>query len=154
MFCEAQCLGFVRWTFTKWGGPSPFLQPVWRSVAPLNRVVSRLFCNALHGLSSHGENRVWVINCLKSILHISTVRRCKTFKMFTALLNMITLQWGLTFAFKWEMHVNHWKAVDMVASGGDKAFIKHNLSRLQSIQSNLGQKSSILQGMIETFFFV
>ena len=40
----------------------------------------------------------------------------------------------------------------MVASGGDKAFIKHNLSRLQSIQSNLGQKSSILQGMIETFF--
>ena len=42
----------------------------------------------------------------------------------------------------------------MVASGGDKAFIKHNLSRLQSIQSNLGQKSSILQGMIETFFRV
>ena len=34
----------------------------------------------------------------------------------------------------------------MVASGGDKAFIKHNLSRLQSIQSNLGQKSSIFAG--------
>ena len=36
--------------------------------------------------------------------------------------------------------------MDMVASGGDKAFIKHNLSRLQSIQSNLGQKSSIFAG--------
>ena len=33
-----------------------------------------------------------------------------------------------------------------MAGSGDKAFIKHNLSRLQSIQSNLGQKSSIFAG--------
>ena len=42
----------------------------------------------------------------------------------------------------------------MVASGGDKAFIKHNLSRLQSIQSNLGQKSSIFAGDDRNLFFV